>query len=416
MELENKSKMDLGHTTKKIFVILGLTFALLIPLYLVENQISERGSHETVARKEVAKGWGNDVTLGSPIAYYNSTEDVYPSHVGTTISVDSKEKKRGAFQIPVYVVSLKSRVIFSAPKKPQDSVGKTDPSAGLSSIFIPAKPAASIQNFKIIETTTGKELQGKLVDGGIQIAKTELPNKDLFSNQLEIEISARGTGYIYYDSKVDRETVTMTGNWPKPKFIDTIFPDNTEITSEGFTASWTLNALGWNTDVRETRSIGLNQLWINPDQVMTERATKYGILFIALTFLLVFVIEFMSGVKIHPLQYGLIGLAISIFYLLLLALSEVIGFNGAYLTSSVAVISLIVFYVHGFLNQKKFVVMILGEQLVLSGFFYVLLCLEDLAFLIGTLGLFIALATCMIVTRKLNWYTGSFKKEELQID
>ncbi len=144
---------------------------------------------------------------------------------------------------------------------------------------------------------------------------------------------------------------------------------------------------------------------------MIEKAVKYGILFIALTFILVFIVEFVSKAKIHPLQYGLIGLSISVFYLLLLAISETVGFDIAYLISSLAVTGLIVFYVKGFLNQKKFVRMILTEQIVLNGFFYTLLSLEESAFLIGSLGLFIALTIFMMITRKFDWYSGSFKNQ-----
>ncbi len=202
----------------------------------------------------------------------------------------------------------------------------------------------------------------------------------------------------------------MVGNWTKPKFIDEILPTDTITSSKGFEATWTLNALPkWENGSREVKSIGLNHLWISTDYSMIEKAVKYGILFIALTFILIFIVEFMSKAKIHPLQYGLIGLSISIFYLLLLAISESLGFDIAYLLSSLAVTGLIVFYVRGFLNQKKFVKMVLIEQIILSTFFYILLALEEKAFLIGSIGLFVALSVFMTITRKFDWYTGSFK-------
>lgn len=409
MENENKHKRELNAVTKKVLVILGLALVLIVPLSQVENQISSRREYETVAQKEVAKGWGGNVTFGSP-EVSASERTVYPASSETTIEVDSKEKKRGVFRVPVYIATLKTRVTFNKPVTQKTETPKDKKLSELDHLTLSVKPIASIQSFKIKEVASGKELKARLVDGGIRLSVEELPNKDFFANQLEIEVSTRGTGPITYESNSDQDKVKMVGNWTKPKFVDEVLPTETKLSSKGFEATWTLNAMPkWEDSSREVKSIGLNHLWIGTDYSMVERAVKYGILFIALTFLLVFIVEFMSKAKIHPLQYGLIGLSISVFYLLLLAISETIGFDIAYLISSLAVTGLIVFYVRGFLNQKKFVKMILIEQVVLSAFFYVLLSLEESAFLIGSLGLFIALAIFMTITRRFDWYSGSFK-------
>jgi inner membrane protein len=411
MENENKQKLELNSVTKKVLVILGLALVLMVPLSQVENQIISRREHETVAQKEVAKGWGENVAFGSPVVSA-SERDVYPAISETTIEVDSKDKKRGVFRVPVYIATLKTKVTFSKPATKKTETPKDEKLSELDHLILPVKPIASIQSFKIKDLASGKELKAKLVDGGVRLSADELPNKDFFTNQLEIEVSARGTGPITYESNSDQDKVKMLGNWTKPKFVDEILPTETKLSSKGFEASWTLNALPkWEDGSREEKSIGLNHLWIGTDYSMIEKAVKYGILFIALTFILVFVVEFMSKAKIHPLQYGLIGLSISVFYLLLLAISESIGFDIAYLISSLAVTGLIVFYVRGFLNQKKFVRMILTEQLFLGIFFYILLSLEESAFLIGSLGLFIALSIFMTITRKFDWYSGSFKSQ-----
>lgn len=409
MENENKQKRELNTVTKKVLVILGLALVLIIPLSQVENQISSRREYETVAQKEVAKGWGENVTFGSPVVSA-SERKVYPASSETTIEVDSKEKKRGVFRVPVYIATLKTKVTFNKPTSHKTEAPKDKKLSELDHLTLSVKPIASIQSFKIKELSSGKELKARLVDGGIRLSIEELPNKDFFANQLEIQVSTRGTGPITYESNSDQDKVKMVGNWTKPKFVDEVLPTETKLSSKGFEASWTLNALPkWEDGTREVKSIGLNHLWIGTDYSMIERAVKYGILFIALTFLLVFIVEFMSKAQIHPLQYGQIGLSISVFYLLLLAISETIGFDIAYLISSLAVTGLIVFYVRGFLNQKKFVKMILIEQVVLSAFFYILLSLEESAFLIGSIGLFTALAIFMTITRRFDWYSGSFK-------
>jgi inner membrane protein len=395
-------RYELNTVTKKVLIILGLSLILLIPLSQVENQIANRRSFEAIAQKEVAKGWGADVSFGFPTIKV-SEKTFYPSSSETTIEIDSKEKKRGLFKVPVYVATMKSKVSF-APTGQKS--GEQD------SFTFLVEPTSAIQNFKIVDIKSGKELKAKLTADGIRVSSSELLDKNFFPSELQVEMSVRGTGELSYSSSSDQDNIKMTGNWPKPKFTESTLPTDSKLSSKGFEASWTLNALPkWQDTSRDGKFIGVTHLWVATDYSMIERAVKYGILFVALTFLLVFIVEFMGKLKIHPLQYGLIGLTISVFYLLLLAISEVVGFNIAYIISSAAAIGLIVFYVQGFLGQKKFVKMILGEQVTLSAFFYVLLSLEESAFLIGTLGLFIALAIFMVITRKFDWYAGSFKSQ-----
>jgi inner membrane protein len=409
MEQDNIQKIELNTVTKKVLTILGLAAVLLVPLSQVENQINSRREYESIAQKEVAKGWGGNVLFASPDLSI-SEQNIYPATSETTIQIDSQEKKRGVFNVPVYIATLTTKVSFTKPVLQKSTSSENKNMSREDNLLIPIYPAASVQNFKITDLATGKELKAQLLDEGIRLFVDDLPSKDFFSTQLQINITVRGTGTISYGSKSDQDKIKMTGNWPKPKFVEEVLPTETKLSNKGFEATWTLNTLQKNKDgSRGRKSIGLNHLWIGTDYTMIERAVKYGILFIALTFLLVFIVEFMSKAKIHPLQYGLIGLSISVFYLLLLAISESVGFNVAYIISSLAVTGLIVFYVHGFLNQTKFVKMILIEQIVLNVFFYVLLSLEESAFLIGSIGLFTALAIFMTITRRFDWYSGSFK-------
>lgn len=409
-QTDQKNRFDLNPfmnaVTKKVLIILGLTLALILPLTQIENQIGSRREYESIAQKEVAKGWGENVTFGAPILFANE-ETVYPTNSETALIVESQEKKRGVFYVPVYLAKWKTKLSFTRPASQAISQAKK---REVDHLTLMVKPTSAIQSIKVKEVGSGKEVKAKVVDGGIRISVEDLSTKDFFAEPLEIEITARGTGPLSYASNSDQEHLKMTGNWTKPMFIDDVLPTESKVTSQGFEASWVLNNIQkWGEAKREVKSIGLNHLWISTDYSMIERAVKYGVLFIALTFLLIFIVEFMSKAKIHPLQYVSIGLSISVFYLLLLAISEVAGFNVAYFSSSLAVTLLIGFYVRGFLNQGKFVKMVLVEQVVLSGFFYVLLSLEERAFLVGSLGLFIALAIFMTITRRFDWYSGSFK-------
>ncbi len=219
MENEQKQKNELNAVTKKVLIILGLTLILILPLYQVENQISSRREYETVAQKEVAKGWGENVVFGSPVLSVLG-KNIYPTSSETTIEVDSKEKKRGVFKVPVYIATLKTKITFVKPASQKTELPKDNKSPVLDYLVLSIKPISSIQNFKIKEITSGVELKAKLIDGGIRLSIDELPNKDFFSSQLEIEVSTRGTGPITYESNSDQDKVKMVGNWTKPKFID----------------------------------------------------------------------------------------------------------------------------------------------------------------------------------------------------
>jgi len=409
MQTENKTILGLiisNAVSFKVIIIFFMTIFLIIPLALIDDQISDRKKYEAEAQSEVAKGWGGDVIFGAPV-WTGGEKSIYSANSETRIYIDSKEKKRGIFKVPVYVATLNAKVKFIPPA---EAPNLKLPDSGYMTIAV--NPVSSIQSYRIREAATGRELNAKVDDYGLRLPVTELSGKDIFATELEIEISSRGTGPVKYESTADSDKIMMTGNWAKPKFTEQLLPDETKMRRDGFEASWFLQSVPkWESSSRDTRSIGLSHLWVATDYAKVERAVKYGQLFIALTFLLMFIVEFTSKSKIHPFQYGLIGISISVFYLLLLAISENTGFDFAYAISSVAVAGLIVFYSGGFLKQKKFVLMLLVEQVVLSGFFYVLLGLEEKAFLIGSIGLFAALAIFMSVTRRLDWYSGTFRLE-----
>jgi inner membrane protein len=146
------------------------------------------------------------------------------------------------------------------------------------------------------------------------------------------------------------------------------------------------------------------------------RSAKYAIMFIALTFMIFFFVEILNKRRIHPVQYLLVGLSISIFYVLLLSLGEQIGFNGSYLISSVAIVGLITAYAAGIFRQVKST-MILGICLVLLYvFLFILIQLQDYALLLGSIGLFVAMGLIMYTSRNVDWYsTTSGKNQDRQI-
>ncbi len=142
----------------------------------------------------------------------------------------------------------------------------------------------------------------------------------------------------------------------------------------------------------------------------TERAVKYAVLFILLTFTTVFVLELLSPVRLHPMQYLLVGAALCLFYLLLLALAEHLGMGRAYTVAAAATVGLITLYTRAVLAGWRRAVAVGGVLAILYGWLYTVLRAEDYALLLGALGLFATLAVVMFLTRRLDWTTLRFRQ------
>ncbi|MES2674121.1 MAG: cell envelope integrity protein CreD [Pseudomonadota bacterium] len=218
---------------------------------------------------------------------------------------------------------------------------------------------------------------------------------------------------------IGRESnVKLSSDWPHPSFIGNYLPVKREITDAGFIADWrtsyfssnlaesfNLCADENNCDAFANSDFGVSLIDPVNQYVKSDRAIKYALLFIALTFASFFLFEILKRLMVHPVQYGLVGLALAFFYLLLLSLSEHIGFGAAYLISSLACILLIGTYVSHVLQSLLRGIGFTAGLAVLYGMLYGLLCAEDYALLMGSILLFALLGIFMLLTRKVDWYS-----------
>lgn len=207
----------------------------------------------------------------------------------------------------------------------------------------------------------------------------------------------------------------MASSWPTPKFIGAFLPAGRDVTDKGFSGTWVLSSFGQtfpHTGVdRETSpsqfsasAAGVELLEQVDLYDQVSRSIKYAVLFILITFAVFFVFEILSGLRIHPVQYLLIGGSLALFYLLLLSLSEQIGFLPSYVLSTAMTALLISAYSARVLQSRKRAFPILAMLLVLYGYLYFVLQLEDYALLFGSLLLFVLLSATMYLTRKVNWF------------
>jgi inner membrane protein len=202
----------------------------------------------------------------------------------------------------------------------------------------------------------------------------------------------------------------MKSSWNNPSFEGAFLPLSREITEDGFTAQWKVNYFNrsypqeWKEKTYDPfpSAFGVKLLVPVDEYQKTMRTSKYGLMIIVLTFLSL--IELFSKKVIHPIQYLLVGLALIIFYSILLAISEYILFQYSYLISSLLIIALIGFYAKSIYQSKQISFIVTGMLMMFYGFMYVILQLQDYSLLIGTIALFLILAAIMFFTRKINWF------------
>lgn len=207
-------------------------------------------------------------------------------------------------------------------------------------------------------------------------------------------------------------TVSLKSPWPHPNFGGRFLPGTRSIDANGFTAAWSISgvahkngpliAAGDAKSALEAFSVS----FIEPVNIyqQAERAVKYGVLFIALTFMAFFLIESLSALRIHPVQYGLVGLALAIFFLLLVSLSEHLPFALAYAAAAGACVMLISYYLSHVLGGWRAALGVALNLGVLYAVMYGLLLSEDNALVLGTVLLFAVLTVVMVVTRRVDWY------------
>lgn len=261
------------------------------------------------------------------------------------------------------------------------------------------------------------------------------PGAELPASAVQLDLVVTGTESLGISPVADSNRIDLHSEWPHPLFGGRFSPNHREITGKGFRASWEISALANDTQAQLFKSegkltgrmplsdrdgvrgdsmegislTGIDSLDVHlVDTVdvytQTDRATKYGVLFVVLTFVGFALFELIKRLPIHPLQYLLVGLALAIFFLLLLSLSEHIAFWKAYALSAIACIGLQFFYLSGVLRSGWRAAGFAAMLTALYGVLFALLLSEANALLMGSLLLFGILAAIMWLTRKVDWY------------
>lgn len=444
----------------KIIAIVIIVLLLLIPAVMIRGLIDEREYRQQEAIDEVSSKWANQQTIKGPfisIPYYkyvkekknkdtdekgNSVEGetveekvvrlkeyihLLPTELDVRGEIFPEKRSRGIYDVVVY----RSQIKLSGSFRNLNLKGLNIPKEDI--LFHNAEFVVGIDDLRGIKDgvvlqwneqelsfNSGSSSQD-IVASGIN-AVVALNREDSTSYDFSFNLNLKGSQLLYFTPVGKTTDVTVVSQWSNPSFNGAFLPDERSVTENGFNAHWNVLHLNrnypqiWTTSEHyfsvKDSEFGVNLLLPVDSYQKSYRSARYAILFIGLTFLVFFFIEVMNKIFIHPVQYILVGVALLVFYTLLLSISEYINYNWAFLISAIATLLLIAGYVLAILKSRKLTFFIVGLLGILYLFIFVIIQLQDYALLVGSIGLFTILAAVMYFSRKIDWYSLNLKEKE----
>jgi len=422
----------------------ALTLVLLIPLEFVKGLIWERKQRQQEVITETSGKWGESVYFYGPIIkvpYKTYTESVsvnqttkeavtqrvitqnfayfFPEKLSSTSNVTTKVLKRSNYESVVFTSDMKFNGEYINP----DFSSKNIPEGDI--LWEKATVLIKTTNLKSIKDEVKIKLGGKSYvfepvfstdRDSVQALETGFIDASTFASETSLpfnfDITYDGSHTIKMVPVGKTTDAKMTSNWHSPSFTGNNLPgDGKKISDTGFDASWKVlhinrpfsqQSFGVLPDLREY-AFGVDFIIPVNQYQQNERAAKYGFLVIGLTFLIFFLIQSVSKIRIHIFQYTMIGLALIMFYTLLISITEHSSFLKAYLIAGISVVAMISLYSISILKSRKFPMFIAASLSVLYSFIFVIIQLENYALLFGSIGLFIILGAVMWFSRKIDW-------------
>ncbi len=446
MEAKNE-KMTLGKRLKnsvtfKVITTVILILILLIPMGMIKSVIQEREEQRHSAIKEVSNKWAgkqllNGPILTIPVVYerkidkemipYTKWFHLLPDQYNVNGKVIPKKLRRGIYEIVVYESLIKNKGTFNIPNVDSFTNAK-EIQFDKAFITIGISDLKGIKNQLQLEwgkdklrVTPGTKIK-KIISSGITIKLENLEENLGKIIPFNFDLNLQGSQQVSFVPVGKATNVEIESSWNSPSFFGNFLPDYREVNNKGFKSSWNILQLNrnfpqsWfddeNTNLLREAAFGVDLKLPVDDYQKAIRSAKYALLILGLTFLVFFLTEVLNKKRIHPLQYILVGLALCVFYILLISISEHLDFNKAYLIGSVAVISIITMYASSVIKERKIALLIFSILTALYAFVFVILQLVDYVLLIGSIGLILILAITMFCTRKIDWYAIQFDKSQ----
>ncbi|WP_298368027.1 cell envelope integrity protein CreD [uncultured Lutibacter sp.] len=437
--------------TARMLMVGLLIIILLIPLSYIKSLINERAKRQESVVNEINAKWGNEVLLYGPILKIpyktyteklitnNATKKVsketiehlnyayfFPNDLNIKSEINPEVKKRGIYKTSVYKSNLQINGNFSKPNFKLNETQDSDILWEKATVIIKTSNLKGINNQVEIQINNNdykfvpkyEEQLTKNYNNSLSLHKLEtsyIKKDDLQHKQhktFNINITVSGSKQFTIIPIGKETNLNVLSNWKTANFIGEFLPLNSnKITENGFDAKWKVLHINRPFSQEYFKllpnlneyAFGVNFMIPVDEYQKSERSAKYGFLVIALTFLVFFLIQSISKISIHPFQYLMIGLALTMFYTLLISISEHSNFLKAYLIASFSVITLITIYSKSILKTNKFPIFICISLAALYTFIYVIIQLENYALLVGSIGLFTILAIVMYISRKIDW-------------
>ncbi|WP_417462487.1 cell envelope integrity protein CreD [Kordiimonas sp.] len=427
-----------GYGVKSVFIGFMLLI-MLIPLSMIGSLVNERAGRAREAQIKIGEIWGHEQTVGGPVLIvpYEAIEKIrntgelvtlkrqlvlLPEKLTTKGAVDVESRSLGLYSSNVYTANLTMVADFVVPENFQ-GVEKSalDWSGATFGLYL-----SDLQGLQgdIVMTVNGRAVPIEPATGlehnqsGVHASAAGMGAGATFA--VEASFSLRGMEALNIWPSGTTSDIELSSSWPSPGFHGRFSPINRTVTAEGFEARWqTLRLaqgigpiLAGSMPLPVSNTVSVN--FIDPVNTysLTDRSVKYGSLFVLLTFAVIYLFEVVSGRKVHPVQYILIGLALSLFFMGLLSLAEHMAFTAAYVVSSLLIVGLVTTYAYSVTKSGGWTVGICLTQTALLGFLYGVLNMEDFALLAGTTLMFVALATSMYLTRNVDWYKNSTPEDK----
>ncbi|HSX58569.1 MAG TPA: cell envelope integrity protein CreD [Tahibacter sp.] len=420
--------------TIKVLGIGALALLMLIPLLQVQGLVSERNGLREQAVAQVASRWGEAQTVGGPMLALTYTQrwktdqgwaerSATRLQLPATLDIDARlrtaTRAYGIYETPVYTASLTMKARFEADDlAPLRSL--VQQGAGGLELRLPLADVRGLREVRTVRINGNEHrLQPGTLTSGYATAVVAIDAQLLQAPvAIELALDIAGTERIQFLPFGRASSLKLGADWADPSFTGAFLPVRHDIVERKFDAAWQVLELNrgygqqWDEGELDASRVAASAFGVTlyqPASVyqQNERAGKYGVLFIALTFVAFFLFEVLKKLRVHPVQYLLIGVALCTFYLLLLALSEQIGFGPAYALAAAAVALLVGGYAAAVLSTRRAGFVLGGSLALVYGLLYGLVVSEQYSLLIGALTLLAVVAVLMYLTRRVDWYGES---------
>lgn len=430
----------------KVGTIILITLLLIIPTSMIQSLIFERETTQKEAIYEVSSKWGREQTIAGPfisipyikyVKEFSKKDSTYktipikefihilPDELNINGTINPEQRNRGIYEIVVYNSKINFKGKFNKLNLAELDIPIQNIQLDKAHFTIGIDDLRGIEEQINLNWNNEKSsfnpgvISNDVVSSGIN-APVLITNDDSAIYNFSFDLDLKGSQLLYFTPVGKITDVKINSTWKNPSFNGAFLPDSRNISEKGFNAKWNILHLNRNYPQKwisssygiHDSSFGIDLLLPVDSYQKSYRSIKYAILFIVFTFMVFFFIEVLNKVFIHPIQYILVGIALIVFYTLLLSISEHLQYNLAFIVSAIATLLLIAGYVKAILKSTTLMGLISGILLVLYSFIFVIIQLQDFALLIGSIGIFLILGLVMYFSRKIDWYNLNLKDKK----